>query len=405
MIGTARDDLFAPEVMADPYPCFAHWRAEDPVHWNSLFHMWEITKYEDVAYVLRHVDLFTSDKSRGGRGVLYPPIPPEDLDYVRHAAKQGVRMLINHDRPRHTAERALVHDYFSAARVAASRPLVRAAVGELLDGMASQSRADVLAVVAPLPIMVFLRLMGLPAEDGRRLRALTDDLLGIYGPARNRARVAYESRCAVGEYLEPFIEQRMREPAADLLSALCQGERTGVWDREDLLANATLLLTGGYQTTMDSIANATLALLQHADQWERFKADPDGRVELAVEECLRYDSPVRSAVRVATRDVELRGKVIRATERVRWWVISANRDAEVFERADEFDIGRSPNPHLTFGSGGHYCLGAYLARMEAQEMLVALASRFPRLRLDRGALEYQPSVSLRSLATLPVVWS
>lgn len=404
MIETIADDLFAPDVMADPYPCFARWRAEDPVHWNSLFNMWEITKHEDVAYVLKHADLFTSDKSRG-RSVPYPPIPPEDVPYLKHAGAQGVRMLINHDRPRHTAERALVYDHFSPSAAASWRPFVRSVVSELLDEMASRPRADLLAVVAPLPVRVFLQLMGLPAEDGERLRKLTDDLLGVYGPERHRLRIAYESRCAVGEYFKPFILERTNQPTTDLLSALCRGERTSVWDREDLLANATLLLTGGYQTTMDSIANGTLAFLRHPDQWDRFKADPDGQAEIATEECLRYDSPVRSAVRVATRDVELRGKVIRASQRLRWWVISANRDEDAFDRADAFDIGRTPNPHLTFGTGNHYCMGAHFARMESQEVFTALAHRFPRLRLDTSTLEYHPSVSLRSLASLPVIWS
>lgn len=404
MPATITDDLFQEELVRDPYEYFARLRVEDPVHWNELFQTWEITRHEDVAYVLRHPEHFTSDKFRG-RGGAYPPIPLEDRLYAQRTGASARRTLINHDWPRHAAERNLVQDHFSPKASSSLRPIVRTAVNALIDRIAPDGEADLIATIAPLPINVFLRIMGLPAEDGPALQKLTDKLLAVHGPNLDRARTADEGRVAVESYLTPYIEQRLPAPTDDLLSALCDGERNGLWTREDLLANATLVLSGGYETTLHLLGNGTLSFLRHPDQWALLKEDPEGRVKDATEECLRYDSPVRSSTRIALRDFELRGKHIRERDRVRWWVISANRDETVFARADTFDITRTPNPHLTFGVGPHYCLGAGIARMEGQEVFAALAQRLPKLRLDASALDYHSSVSLRSLVRLPVSWS
>jgi pimeloyl-[acyl-carrier protein] synthase len=148
-----------------------------------------------------------------------------------------------------------------------------------------------------------------------------------------------------------------------------------------------------------------LAFIRHPEQWALLKQDPAGWAKRATEECLRYDSPVKSIQRIASEDVEIRGKVLRKDDRIRWFISSANRDPEVFANPGTFDISRDPNPHVAFGSGVHHCLGATLARVEGQEVFKALAERFPALQVEAEELEYQPSITFRSLKSLPVAWN
>ncbi len=203
------------------------------------------------------------------------------------------------------------------------------------------------------------------------------------------------------------MEERVNDPGDDLLSVLASGEKKGVFTRQEVLANAVLLLLAGHETTINLICNGTRALIQHPDQLASFREDPAGRTVRATEECLRYDSPVRSIQRIASQDIELGGKTIRKNDRLRWFISSANRDPEVFTDPDVFDIARYPNPHVAFGSGIHHCLGATLARLEGQEALRLLVERFPKLNLGKPAeeLEYQPSITFRSLKSLPVSWN
>jgi pimeloyl-[acyl-carrier protein] synthase len=171
-----------------------------------------------------------------------------------------------------------------------------------------------------------------------------------------------------------------------------------------VLVNTSLLLLAGHETTINLLCNGTLALINHPDQWAKLKQDPAGAAKLATEECLRYDSPVKSIQRIASEDVEMRGKVVKKDDRVRWFISSANRDPAMFAEPDNFDITRWPNQHVAFGSGIHHCLGATLARVEGQEVFKALAERFPGFRLDNTALEYHPSITFRSLKSLPIHW-
>ena len=207
----------------------------------------------------------------------------------------------------------------------------------------------------------------------------------------------------LGRALVP-ADERADAPADDFISVLAQAERAGVFTRHQVLVNTALLLFAGHETTMNLICNGTLAFIRHPDQWERLRAHPEGAARLATEECLRYDPPVKSTQRIATEDVERRGKVIRKGDRLRWFMAAANRDPRAFEDPDRFDIGRQPNTHVSFGAGIHYCLGASLARVEGQEVLRALAERFAELRLETEELEYSPSVQFRSLTSLPVAW-
>jgi cytochrome P450 len=244
----------------------------------------------------------------------------------------------------------------------------------------------------------------MPRQDRQFIRDLAQKLLFIGRGEIDRMRPTAEGIKSLVEYLTPLVEKRLGNPGDDLLSVLASGEKTGAYSRDEVMANAVLLLLAGHETTINLICNGTLSFLRHPEQWAMLQRQPELAVR-ATEECLRYDPPVKSLQRLAAQDVELRGKTIRELDRVRWFIPSANRDPEKFADPDRFDITRDPNPHIAFGSGIHHCLGATLARLEGQEAFTALTRRFGALHLETEALEYQPSITFRSLQTLPVTWN
>ncbi|MSR02702.1 MAG: cytochrome P450 [Gemmatimonadetes bacterium] len=400
------DDLFAPSVIADPYTYFGQLRETDPIHWNARSELWIITRYDDLVWLVRHHELFSSAVIRSDQRPPYPPIDPEDrglFEEVRHFRSD---QLVEKDRPDHTRMREAVHEYFTPTAMEAWRPFVRTAVAELLDEVAPKGRMDVLQVLAaPLPVRIITHMMGVPNEDREYLRELAGKLLYINRGEPYRMKPLMEGIRAMMAYVEPKVGTRAEHPENDFISVLATAEQAGVFTRHQVLVNTALLLFAGHETTMNLICNGTLALLRHPEQWAKLCADPAGLTRLATEECLRYDPPVKSTQRIAAADVERHGKQIKKGDRIRWIMAAANRDPRAFTDPDRFDLSRSPNPHVSFGSGIHYCLGATLARVEGQEVFRALAERFPNLRLDTDQLEYQPSVQFRSLKSLPVAWS
>ena len=217
-------------------------------------------------------------------------------------------------------------------------------------------------------------------------------------------QIKYATR--VASAATPLIEERIVNPKDDFISVLASGEKSGVFTRDQVVANSSLLLLAGHETTINLLCNGTLSFINNPDQWELLKQDPSGMTVRATEECLRYDPSVKSITRIAAEDVEMRGKILRKDDRIRWFISSANRDPEKFPEPDKFDITRWPNPHVAFGAGIHHCLGATLVRVEGQEAFKALAERFPSLHIDTTEeLEYQPSITFRSVKTLPVSWN
>ncbi|MHB1328673.1 MAG: cytochrome P450 [Gemmatimonadales bacterium] len=399
------DDLFAPDVIADPYPLLGHLRNTAPVHWNERYQLWVITRYDDLVWLVRHNELFSSAVIRSDQRPPYPPIDREDAPLAEHVRAFRSDQLVEQDRPEHTAMRGAVHAYFTPSAMEKWRPFVRAAVHELLDQVIDQGEMDVLATLAaPLPVRVITRMMGVPPEDQDTLRDLADKLLYINRGESYRMKPLMEGIRGMIDYVAPRVDQRRATPGDDFISVLAEAEGRGIFTRHQVLVNTALLLFAGHETTMNLICNGTLALLRHPDQWAALCADPAGRVRVATEECLRYDPPVKSTQRIAAADVPMRSQVIKAGDRLRWFIAAANRDPEAFDQPDRFDIMRQPNPHVSFGSGVHYCLGATLARVEGQEVFRALAERIPSLRLKPGTLEYQPSIQFRSLKSLPVEW-
>lgn len=398
------DDLFTPEVIADPYPYFARLREEDPVHWNEKYGVWIITRYDDVVWLLRHPELFSSEVITRDPRQPYPPIQASDMETYHFVQAFFGDFFIQHDRPEHTEMRKVVHGYFTPKSMETWRALVQSAITDLLDEAEEQGQMDVMRDFAtPLPLLVIAQMLGMPHQDRKFLRALSEKLIFIGRGEPDRMQTTAEAIRGLVDYLAPLVEERLANPGDDLLSVIASGEKRGAYTRQEVLANAVLLLLAGHETTINLICNGTLAFLRSPEQWTLLRRDPALAVR-ATEECLRYDPPVKSLQRLAAQEVELGGKAIQPLDRTRWFITAANRDPEKFPAPEQFDIMREPNLHIAFGSGIHHCLGATLARVEGQEAFKALGQRFPTLHLATEELEYQPSIIFRSLKSLPVTW-
>jgi cytochrome P450 len=405
-MGTAiQDDMFTPDVIADPYAYYGRLRDEDPVHWNDTYALWVLTRHDDVTWMTRHNELFSSAVFKNDPKPAYPAIDESDLGLYEYVRNYQADQFIQHDRPEHLDMRKIVHGYFTPKAMESWRPFVVNAVKELLDAAEEKGSMDVMRDLAtPLPVLVIAQMMGVPAEDRPYVRQLAEKLLYIGRGEYDRMPILTDGMKGMVEYVSPLVDERIVRPGDDFISVLASGEKKGVFTRHQVLVNTSLLLLAGHETTINLICNGTLAFIQHPDQWALYKEDPIGRAKWATEECLRYDAPVKSIQRLASQDIEVRGKVMEKNDRIRWFISSANRDPNVFADPERFDITRQPNPHVAFGNGVHHCLGATLARVEGQEVFKALAERFPDLQVATEQLDYQPSITFRSLKSLPVTW-
>ncbi|MGC2198927.1 MAG: cytochrome P450 [Stellaceae bacterium] len=400
-----QDDMFTRDVIADPYAYYGRLRDQDPVHWNDTYALWVITRHDDVTWMTRHNELFSSAVFKNDPKPAYPAIDESDLGLYEYVRNYQADQFIQHDRPEHLDMRKIVHGYFTPKAMESWRPFVVNAVKELLDEAEEKGSMDVMRDLAtPLPVLVIAQMMGVPAEDRPYVRQLAEKLLYIGRGEHDRMPILTDGMKGMVEYVSPLVDERIVRPGDDFISVLASGEKKGVFTRHQVLVNTSLLLLAGHETTINLICNGTLAFIQHPDQWALYKEDPIGRAKWATEECLRYDAPVKSIQRLASQDIEMRDKVMEKNDRVRWFISSANRDPTVFADPDKFDITRQPNPHVAFGNGVHHCLGATLARVEGQEVFKALAERFPDLQVATEQLDYQPSITFRSLKSLPVTW-
>jgi cytochrome P450 len=392
--------LFQAEMLPDPYPVYRRLRSEDPVHWDPAEARWVLTRYADVAAVLR-IPAASSDRAAAA-AALAPPS-------VRPLLAFRANSMINADAPKHTRLRLLVSKAFTARAVEAMAAKVRRLVDELLDAVQAQGRMDVIADLAyPLPVTVIAEMLGVPPEDRAQFKRWSDDLALVVGSAGDLARDDYHR---IGQafrdltaYFARVVAERRARPRDDLLSALAQAEEAG--DRlsgDELYANAALLLVAGNETTTNLIGNGTLALLRHPDQLARLAADPS-RVPAGVEELLRYDSPVQFTSRILKEEVTVGGQALGPGQAVLLLLGAANRDPDQFADPDRLDVGRADNKHLAFGLGSHFCLGAQLARLEARVAFEAVLRRMPGLRLEGPGPEYRPHFNLRGLKALPVAF-
>ena len=321
------------------------------------------------------------------------------------AVEMSDKAILFLDPPDHTRIRQLVGKAFTPRAVEAMRPHIQEIVDGLLDAAAGKGEMDVIADLAlPLPVTVISEMLGVPVEDQARLQQWTDIAVRLIDPSDDVAILA-EAANALGGYNEYFgglIGERRQQPREDLLSALVQAEEEG--DRlseQELLAMMALLYVAGHETTVNLIGNGMLALFRHPGELDRLRRDPS-LLPSAVEEMLRYDSPVQLTARTATADVELDGLRIAKGQEAGVLLGAANRDPAQFPDPDRFDVGRQDNRHVAFGGGIHHCLGAPLARAEAQIAIGSLLRRFPVLNLVDREPPRKETVNLRGLASLPV---
>jgi pimeloyl-[acyl-carrier protein] synthase len=393
---------FLPEVHEDPYPLYHRLRAEDPVH-RSPLGFWVLTRHADVLAVLRDPRM-SRDPRRSERVALLRA--SAEVDELL-AAEEAAPSMLFVDPPDHTRLRTLVNKAFTPAAVERLRPRVEELVAGLLDRAAGTGAMDVVEELAyPLPVTVICELFGVPEADRDRFRAWSRGLVHLLDPlvAADALERALQARQALRGYLGELIAERRAHPAGDLLTALIAAEDQGHQLSEaELVSMCVLLLVAGHETTVNLIANGMLALLRDPQARARLRADP-ALARSAVEELLRYDSPVQFTSRHALEDLDVGGRRVRAGETVVAVLGAANRDPAQFPDPDRLDLARAPNRHLAFGGGIHFCLGAPLARMEAAVAIPALLARLPGLELGPEPPVRRDTVTLRGLASLPVTF-
>jgi cytochrome P450 len=397
-----RYDLYGDDFKRDPHPTFAAMRRDAPIHRQAGLDghtaIWFVTRHADVEALLRD-PRFVRDPANA--------LPPERIPEPSPLDRALGEHMLNKDGADHGRLRALVGQAFTPRRVADLRPRVAAIAEGLLDQVADRGAMDLIADFAyPLPTVVILEMLGVPVADRDRFRAWGAALV-------NTPRTAEEGQRAVAQleafvaYVRALCDERRAAPKDDLLSALVAAESAG--DRlseTELVSTLVLLIVAGHETTVNLLANAVLALAREPAKRDALAADPT-RMPAAVEEFLRYDGPVeRTFNRWASEDVVWDGHHIAKGDPVIFVVASANRDEARFERPDELDLARAPKQHLAFGKGVHYCLGAPLARLEAEIALNALLARLPNLRLavPESDLRYRFAPMFRALEALPVAW-
>lgn len=393
--------LFGPEMLADPYPVYRRLRETDPVHWHASFDAWVLTRYDDVVAAF-HDPRLSSERSEPLRQLAACKDVDPFFDYL------ACRMDFK-DPPAHARLRGLASQAFTPHTVAALRPRIEELVDRFLDPAERQGRMDVIADLAfPLPGTVIAELLGVPAEDRQRLKEWSDTFVGFFKTVPSETTTAeyqqsYRAAEELGTYFRGVIDRQAGSGQRGLLGALARAELAGErLSSVELSANATLLLHAGHETTTHLIGNGLLALLRHAGELQKLRDDP-ALIPGAVEEFLRYDSPVQFTYRRAAENFELDGRQVRRGQVVHLMIGAANRDPAQFAEPDLLDVTRSPNKHVSFGYGHHFCLGAALARLEAQVVFEKLLRRFPKWRLAEEPPQQQQNFVLRGLRTLPVL--
>ena len=406
-MATARKyDLYSDRFRAETYATFARMREEDGVFCQPGIDgetmLWFVTRHDDAVAVLLDDERFVRDPTLA--------LTPEELVAFRNEMPERAFIdshMLNKDGADHRRLRRLVTKAFTPRMVDQLRPRIQEIADGLIDAVESRGEMDLVDEFAfPLPITVIAELLGIPVADRDRFRrwtnaiitpALTPEELALFGEAADEFVT----------YLRELFERRRSTPGADLISAFLQVEEGGdTLSEEELFSMVVLLIIAGHETTVSLIGNAVLALLQHPDQRQTLESEP-ARMSHAIEELLRYDGPVeRTLLRWAAADVELGGQLIRRGEGVIVILGSADRDPSRFSDPDKLDFAREDIKHLGFGRGSHYCLGAPLARLEAEVALTTLLRRLPGLQLAMPVeeLRWRPVPLFRSLASLQVAW-
>jgi cytochrome P450 len=396
-------DFLSPELVENPYPYLHRLRAEDPVHWSGHHQAWVLTRYDDVAGAFLDARL---SSQRIGSLLPAEPTPEERASFDPIYRLLGNWMVFQ-DPPHHVRLRRLARAAFSARTVTRLRPAIEALVDSFVAELVRAGGGDFVRSFAyPLPATVIAKLLGVPERDLDRFRGWSEDILplvfGAAGRAERRDRAIGGLR-ALEAFFRDLLARYQREPADNLLTELSRAEEKGdVLSADEVIATCVLLLFAGHETTTSLLASGTLHLDRHPAERRKLAERPELGAP-AVEELVRYDGPSKMQVRIAREDFELRGRRIRAGQRLMLCQAAANRDPEQFPDPDRLDLTRGRNDHLGFGLGIHFCLGAPLARLEAQIAFTALARGLPGLRVVTERPQWHPNVLGRGLTSLAVV--
>lgn len=363
---------------SNPFDWYAEMRQKSPVYYDAEQQSWMVFRYNDVKTVFANWQLFSSKV----------PHPPEQTDFT-----QSLNFT---DPPKHRSLRSLVAQVFTARRVEELARRITQITHELIDQVQTQHCMDFVHDLAiPLPVIVIAEILGVPVADRAEFKRWSDGIV-VLDPAALKA---------MADYFRHLLEERRQQPGKDLISDLIAAHEAGeTLTAQELVDFCIVLLVGGNETTTNLLGNAILCFHEYPAAYERLKREPN-LLPLTIEEVLRYRSSIQGIERFTKVETQLGGQTIPAGQMVTVWMGSANRDAAQFDRAEEFVVDRDPNPHVAFGNGIHFCLGAPLARLEAAIVLRAVLERLPNLRIDPAATrEFIPTTTVHGLASLPVLF-
>lgn len=395
-------DFTSLRLIENPHPAYQQLRRDMPVCWDAKWSGWLITRYEDVHSLLRH-KMLSSNWLDALLGQLSPE--EETAALSLRAILTGRLLFVDHES--HRRVRNLMQLAFTPKRVQMMETFIQKTIDDMLDRALSAGEMDLIRDFAlPFPSHVITAILGLPPEDCDRFKAWTDDIYAFIGATREsasrRAQRATRSAEQLKAYLSDLFDKIRRQPRDDLISAMIQAEEQGERLTEtELFSNVVGMINASHETTTSLIGNTTFRLLQSPGLWQRLAAEPE-LVPNAVEEGLRYESPIQVVGRLAVVDIKIGEVAIRRGDRVILVLAAANRDPAVFRDPDRFDVTRSEIKHLAFGGGPHYCLGAPLGRLEGNMAIATLCRRLPRLCLTTNEASWNPHLVFRGLSRLPV---
>ncbi|HYV02353.1 MAG TPA: cytochrome P450, partial [Actinomycetota bacterium] len=395
---------FAPwdvEFIANPYPVYAELRTRTPVLYDEATNHWLVSRYADVNALLRDRRFGRTYLHVSGHAEMGRPEEPDWQEPFWRLIRGGI---LDMEPPEHTRVRKLVSKAFTPRMVEGLRPRVQKIVDGLVDSIAGAGEVDLIATVAePLPVTVIADMLGVPESDRHHLRPWSAEICLMYelNPSDEYARRAVAASVEFSDYLRELSRERRANPRNDLISALAQVVDDGVMLTEDeLVGTCVLLLNAGHEATVNVTGNGWWSLFRNPGQLDRLRADRS-LVPSAIEELMRYDTPLQMFERWVLEDFDLHGERIPKGAELGLLFGSANRDPSVFAEPDRLDVSREPNPHLAFGAGIHFCLGAPLARIELETSFATLLRRRPRMELVEEP-QWKPNYIIRGLKELRV---
>lgn len=386
------------DFLANPYPKYRELRKDNPIYYYDKWDKWIITRYKDINSLLRDKRLGRVIYHLQDERFISPPNPEHAaFDAIQHGS------LLELEPPDHTRIRQVVHEVFTPKHVRQLSDKIAAISSKMVDNIIDKKEFNLITDFAEiLPVTVISELLGVPEEDRSKLVPWSKDIIGMFEPEKSKEieQKAVQAAQDFADYVRYLMAIKAKTPSDDLISRLVEINRTNPEriTKSEIVANAILFLNAGHEAVVNVIGNGVYALLKHPAQFDKLKADIN-LLETAIEEILRYDSPLQFFERYVLEDMDFEGYNWKKGTKLCLFYASANHDSEVFDNSEVFDITRNPNPHISFGLGLHYCIGAPLARLELNSALKELISRMPDIKLAKE-VEYHPKNVFRYLKEL-----